>query len=356
MRGRRRRAGRRPAPSASVSSSASATRVDAGPTMASTCVLVEQLSRAGRGAPGRRPRRRSTTSHRLAVDPAGLVDLAHAPARSPASSGAAERRRRSRTSGSQRADAQHAVDVAPRARRRWWSTASVDGGRRRCRRRRSSRRAASEHGRGRRAASAPPAAPAPSRRSVRGGPVCGPDSAAERAESGHGHRAALPARRLPARRSTPRSSIAATARSPSTGPRSTRPAAASPTTPARSAAVAVTDVRKEGDLVWHTLDGDAAPTSAPTVDGEVDWDRRHAADAHPHRAARAVRRDLERVAGPGDRREHGAAVGPHGLRVRPAARGLRPARRGAGQRRAGRRPADRGRVPAARRRRWRTRT
>ena len=57
-------------------------------------------------------------------------------------------------------------------------------------------------------------------------------------------------------------------------------------------------------------------------------------DAHAHRAPRAVRGHLERMESAGDRREHGAAVGPHGLRVRPAARGLRPARRGARQRRA----------------------
>jgi misacylated tRNA(Ala) deacylase len=39
--------------------------------------------------------------------------------------------------------------------------------------------------------------------------------------------------------------------------------------------LAVTDVRKEGELVWHTLDGDA-PDVGAEVAGEVDWDRRHA--------------------------------------------------------------------------------
>jgi len=39
--------------------------------------------------------------------------------------------------------------------------------------------------------------------------------------------------------------------------------------------LAVTDVRKEGDLVWHGLDGDA-PDVGAEVAGEVDWDRRHA--------------------------------------------------------------------------------
>ena len=37
----------------------------------------------------------------------------------------------------------------------------------------------------------------------------------------------------------------------------------------------VLGVRKEGDLVWHTLDGQV-PAVGEEVDGEVDWDRRHA--------------------------------------------------------------------------------
>ncbi|MDQ1375296.1 MAG: misacylated tRNA(Ala) deacylase [Actinomycetota bacterium] len=37
----------------------------------------------------------------------------------------------------------------------------------------------------------------------------------------------------------------------------------------------VTEVRKEGDQVWHTLDGDG-PAVGDEVEGEVDWDRRHA--------------------------------------------------------------------------------
>nr|MBU6203355.1 alanyl-tRNA editing protein [Acidobacteriota bacterium] len=36
----------------------------------------------------------------------------------------------------------------------------------------------------------------------------------------------------------------------------------------------VIDVRKEGDLVWHTLDG-APPAVGTTVSGRLDWDRRH---------------------------------------------------------------------------------
>ncbi len=38
--------------------------------------------------------------------------------------------------------------------------------------------------------------------------------------------------------------------------------------------VAVTDVKKEGTLVWHTLDG-ALPTVGESVAVTIDWDRRH---------------------------------------------------------------------------------
>jgi misacylated tRNA(Ala) deacylase len=38
----------------------------------------------------------------------------------------------------------------------------------------------------------------------------------------------------------------------------------------------VTDVRKEGDAVWHVLDTDAVPSVGDQVEGEIDWDRRHA--------------------------------------------------------------------------------
>ncbi len=37
----------------------------------------------------------------------------------------------------------------------------------------------------------------------------------------------------------------------------------------------VVDVRKEGDLVWHTLEGDP-PAAGEDVSCEVDWERRHA--------------------------------------------------------------------------------
>jgi misacylated tRNA(Ala) deacylase len=38
---------------------------------------------------------------------------------------------------------------------------------------------------------------------------------------------------------------------------------------------AVVDVRKEGDLVWHRVEGDP-PGVGDEVEGEVDWERRHA--------------------------------------------------------------------------------
>ena len=37
----------------------------------------------------------------------------------------------------------------------------------------------------------------------------------------------------------------------------------------------VTDVRKDGDTVWHTIDADAPPSIGTIVTGTVDWDRRH---------------------------------------------------------------------------------
>ncbi|MBW3667916.1 MAG: alanyl-tRNA editing protein [Actinobacteria bacterium] len=37
----------------------------------------------------------------------------------------------------------------------------------------------------------------------------------------------------------------------------------------------VVDVRKEGAVAWHTLDGDV-PAVGAEVEGEIDWDRRHA--------------------------------------------------------------------------------
>jgi misacylated tRNA(Ala) deacylase len=39
-------------------------------------------------------------------------------------------------------------------------------------------------------------------------------------------------------------------------------------------AARVTEVRKQGDEVWHTLEGDV-PAPGTEVTGEIDWDRRH---------------------------------------------------------------------------------
>ena len=36
----------------------------------------------------------------------------------------------------------------------------------------------------------------------------------------------------------------------------------------------VVEVRKEGELVWHTLEG-SVPSVGERVEGEIDWDRRH---------------------------------------------------------------------------------
>jgi misacylated tRNA(Ala) deacylase len=41
------------------------------------------------------------------------------------------------------------------------------------------------------------------------------------------------------------------------------------------AGLTVVDVRKEGDLVWHSLDGGPLPGVDDVVEGTIDWDRRH---------------------------------------------------------------------------------
>jgi len=44
------------------------------------------------------------------------------------------------------------------------------------------------------------------------------------------------------------------------------------------AGLAVTDVRKDGDVVWHTVSaggGEVLPAAGQSVHGEIDWDRRH---------------------------------------------------------------------------------
>ena len=87
---------------------------------------------------------------------------------------------------------------------------------------------------------------------------------------------------------------------------------------------AVTDVRKEGDLVWHTLDGDARRRrSATPCACTVDWERRHRL-MRTHTALHVlcgVIWNEWRVPVTGGNME--PLTRPHGLRVRPAARGLR---------------------------------
>lgn len=41
------------------------------------------------------------------------------------------------------------------------------------------------------------------------------------------------------------------------------------------AGLAVTEVRKADDLVWHAVEGGPLPAVGDTVDGTVDWERRH---------------------------------------------------------------------------------
>jgi misacylated tRNA(Ala) deacylase len=41
------------------------------------------------------------------------------------------------------------------------------------------------------------------------------------------------------------------------------------------AGLRVTDVRKEGQQVWHIVDGGPLPATGVEVDGVVDWERRH---------------------------------------------------------------------------------
>lgn len=100
---------------------------------------------------------------------------------------------------------------------------------------------------------------------------------------------------------------------------------------ADGATYSVTDVRKDGPFVWHTLeprgeeekagsvDGPPVPTVGSAVTGTLDWDRRRV-DAHPHHVARHGRRRLEPLAGAGHGRQHGTVGGAHGLRVRSFAR------------------------------------
>ena len=79
------------------------------------------------------------------------------------------------------------------------------------------------------------------------------------------------------------------------------------------------------------------------------------ADAHPHRPAHPVRRDLGRLRHPGHRRQHGADEGPAGLPVPGHVGRPRGRRREADQRRDRQGARDRRRLPAAQGRRHRPR-
>ncbi len=41
------------------------------------------------------------------------------------------------------------------------------------------------------------------------------------------------------------------------------------------AGLRVTEVRKEGQQVWHSVEGGPLPEVGATVEGDIDWDRRH---------------------------------------------------------------------------------
>ena len=71
----------------------------------------------------------------------------------------------------------------------------------------------------------------------------------------HGDRTAVPPRRVPPRVHATVTDVDGAARSRSTAPRSTRPAAGSRTTPARSPARRSPTCARRATHVWHTLDG-----------------------------------------------------------------------------------------------------
>ena len=110
--------------------------------------------------------------------------------------------------------------------------------------------------------------------------------------------------------------------------------------------LAVVDVRKEGDVVWHTVDGGPLPAVGATVHGAIDWDRRHElmrTHTALHMLCGVIWNEWGMPVTGGNMEPLERA---HGLRVRSAARRLRPRRRATRQRRDGRRPSDRGVVPA----------
>ncbi|HKY15605.1 MAG TPA: alanyl-tRNA editing protein [Microthrixaceae bacterium] len=108
----------------------------------------------------------------------------------------------------------------------------------------------------------------------------------------------------------------------------------------------VTNVRKESEDVWHTLDGDL-PEVGEQVHGVLDWERRHQL-MRTHSALHVLCGVIWNEWGKpviGGNMEPLEA--PHGLRVRSVARGLRGQGGRARQRRDRGRPLDRGVVPPA---------
>ena len=130
----------------------------------------------------------------------------------------------------------------------------------------------------------------------------------------------------------------------STARRSTRAAAASPATSARSrprrGTLAVTGVRRErgADLAHRRRGG--PPRRRRRGAGRRRLGPPAPADAHPHRAAHAVRGDLGRLRHPRHRRQHGAAQGPAGLPVPGDVGGPRAHASRSGSTRRSRRPHE----------------
>ncbi len=76
--------------------------------------------------------------------------------------------------------------------------------------------------------------------------------------------------------------------------------------------VPVTQVKKEGDLVWHWLSG-GLPAEGQTVTGTLALGAALSAHAYPHGHAHPLWRGLARLWRIGDGREHGSAAGTDGL-------------------------------------------
>ena len=136
-----------------------------------------------------------------------------------------------------------------------------------------------------------------------------------------------------------------------TGPRSTPAAGGQPpdhgTLLWGGVQTRIVGARRGDDLVLVPADG--RPGAADRHRGPRGRRGRatYGTDAHPLRAAPALRRRLPRLRLAGDGRQHGAARGPDGLQPPRGAGGLQGAGRRGVRRRGRRRPGDRGRVTAS---------